>query len=102
MPVKRYEALFILDTVSIEDSIDEAVARVAKEIESVGAKIENTQKMDRKQFARVVDKRRPSGYYVNFIFNAEPNLIEAINQRFDRNNQVNRIIITLAPAKKAA
>ncbi len=99
--MKRYEALFILDTIAIEDSIDDAVARVAKEIEAAGGKIENTQKMDRKQFARVVDKRRPSGYYVNFIFTSEPNAIEPINRRFDLNKEVNRVIITHSTAKAA-
>jgi ribosomal protein S6 len=100
--VKRYEGLFILDTVAIEDSIDEAVARVASEIDSAGGKVETTQKMDRKQFARVVDKRKPSGYYVNYIFTAEPDKVEGIRDRFARNKEVNRVIITIAPAVKAA
>jgi ribosomal protein S6 len=65
--VKRYEGLFILNTSAKEEGIKEAIDKISAEFVSAGAKVETVQKMDRKNFTRIADKKYTSGFYVNVI-----------------------------------
>jgi ribosomal protein S6 len=97
--VKRYEGLFILDMAGKEDTIKDVIDLVAGEITAAGGKVETVQKMDKKNFARVSDKRRPAGFYVNIIFEGQPELIEALKHRFaNEKHGVFRMQFTIAPA----
>ena len=64
--MKRYEGLFILNTAGREENVKELIDGVTTEITSAGGKIETVQKLDKRPFARVADKRHASGFYVNF------------------------------------
>jgi ribosomal protein S6 len=99
--VKRYEGLFILNTSGKEDGAKEVTDKVAAELAAAGCKIETTQRMDKKSFARVVDKRWSSGFYVNFIFEAEPAAVTQLHHRFALNPDVFRIQVTQASATPA-
>jgi ribosomal protein S6 len=98
--VKRYEGLFILNTAGKEEGIKEMIEKVAAEITAAGAKILNTQKMEKRAFARVRDRRHSSGFYVNFIFDATPAVVAGLRTRFTLNEDVFRTLFTLAPAAK--
>ena len=94
--MKRYEGLFILNTVAIEDGINETVDRVAAELGAAGCKVEATQKMERKAFTRVADKKFTSGFYVNFVFEAEPQVANSLQKRFALNDEVFRLMVSNA------
>ncbi len=66
--MKRYEGLFVLNTAGKEEGVKEAIDRVTNELTAAGAKVETVQKMDRRTFARVADKKHGAGFYVNVIF----------------------------------
>ncbi len=100
--MKRYEGLFVLNTAGKEEGVKEAIDRVTNEITAAGAKVETVQKMDRRTFARVADKKYGAGYYVNVIFNAEPAVVDALRNRFVRNEEVFRLMLTVAPEIKPA
>lgn len=103
--MKRYEGLFILNTSAREEGVREIIDKVAAELTAVGCRLETTQKMDKKSFARVANRRHASGYYVNFVFEAEPAVVAQLPQRFALNPDVFRLMITLAtppPATVAA
>ena len=68
--MKRYEGLFILNTAAKEEGIKDIVDAISAEITAAGGKVETVQKMDKRQFSRVGDKRFSSGVYVNIIFEA--------------------------------
>ena len=70
--MKRYEGLFILETAGKEEGIKDAIDKISSEITSAGGKVETVQKMDKKNFSRVADKKHSSGFYVNIIFESEP------------------------------
>ena len=70
--MKRYEGLFIFDTAAKEEGMKDAIDKISAEITSAGGKVETVQKMDKKNFARVADKKHTSGFYVNVIFEIEP------------------------------
>lgn len=96
--MKRYEGLFILNTAGKEDSIQALVDHIRKDLESVGCKIETVQKMDKKPFARVAGKNQSSGFYVNYIFEAEAATVAQVRSKFTLNDDVFRVLITLSPA----
>ncbi len=99
--VKRYEGLFILDTAGKEETIKDSIDKLSAEITSAGGKVETVQKMDKRAFSRIADKKHGAGFYVNVIFESEPAMIEQLRHRFAMNSEVFRVLFTKAPTPKA-
>ena len=100
--MKRYEGLFILETAGKEEGIKDAIDKISSEITAAGGKVETVQKMDRKNYARVADKKYSAGFYVNVIFEGQPALIDQLKRRFAMNEDVFRVMFTNAPEPKPA
>jgi ribosomal protein S6 len=100
--VKRYEGLFILDTAGKEETIKDTIDKISAEITSLGGKVETVQKMDKRSFTRVANKKYTSGFYVNVIFESQPSALEQLKKRFTMNDEVFRVLFTDAPVAKAA
>jgi ribosomal protein S6 len=100
--VKRYEGLFILDTAGKEETIKDTIDKLSAEITSLGGKVETVQKMEKKSFMRVANKKYTGGFYVNVIFEGQPSVIEQLKHRFTMNDEVFRVLFTEAPAPKPA
>ncbi len=99
--MKRYEGLFILDTAAKEEGIKDTIDKISAEITSLGGKVETVQKMDKKNFARVANKRHSAGFYVNIIFHGQPVILEQLRRRFTMSEDVFRVLFTNAPEPKA-
>ncbi len=100
--MKKYEGLFILNLAGREEGVKDALDKISNDITAVGGKIETVQKMERKAFARIADKRHASGFYANVIFDATPDAIAQLQKKFSLNEEVFRVLFTLAPEPKAA
>jgi len=100
--VKRYEGLFILDTAGKEEGLKDSIDKISAEITNAGGKVETVQKMDKRNFTRVADKKHNAGFYVNVIFESQPSVIDQLKHRFTMNDEVFRVLFTNAPAPKAA
>jgi ribosomal protein S6 len=98
--VKRYEGLFILDTAGKEEGLKDSIDKISAEITSLGAKVETVQKMDKKSFMRVADKKHASGFYVNIIFESEAAVLDQLKHRLTMNPDVFRVMFSKAPAAK--
>ena len=98
--MKKYEGLFILNTAGKEENVKELIDKVTEEITQTGGKVETVQKMDKRQFSRVADKKYTAGFYVNVIFESEPSAIAPMRSRFAMNDDVFRVIFTEAAAPK--
>jgi ribosomal protein S6 len=98
--VKRYEGLFILNSAGKEEAIKDTIDKISAEITTLGGKVETVQKMEKKAFARVADRKNSAGYYVNFVFEGAPTVIEQLHRRFTNNEEIFRVLFTLAPAPK--
>ena len=96
--MKRYEGLFILDTAGKEETIKDTIDKVSAEITALGGKVETVQKMDKRSFARVADKKFTGGFYVNIIFEAQPAVVGQLKTRFTMNPDVFRVLFSAAPA----
>ena len=100
--MKRYEGLFILNTAGKDEGVPVIMDKVVAEIAAVGGKVETTQKMDKRQFARAADKKVASGYYANIIFLAPSTAVDALRSRFSLNPDVFRVQFTCVPAASPA
>jgi small subunit ribosomal protein S6 len=85
----RYEALFVLNTQGKEDTVKEVIDRLESEFQQEGAQIEQVQKMDKRQFAYVAGPLN-AGYYVNFVFNADPQAIAKLRSKFKLDPEIYR------------
>ncbi len=100
--MKRYEGLFILETAGKEEGIKDAIDKITAEITAQGGKVETVQKMDKKNYSRVADKKHSAGFYVNIIFESQPAVIDQLKRRFAMNEDIFRVLFTNAPAPKPA
>ena len=100
--MKRYEGLFILNNTAKEDGIKETIDKISSEILASGGKVETVQKMDKRAFVRVANKKHSSGFYVNVIFDSQPGAMAQLRQKFALNPEVFRAMFTVAPVPKAA
>ena len=98
--MKTYEGLFILNTSGKEEGIKEAIDKITTEITSAGGKVGTVQKMDKRPFARVANKKNSAGFYVNFIFSAPNTAVAHLRHRFAVNEEVFRVLFTEAPEPK--
>jgi ribosomal protein S6 len=98
--VKRYEGLFILNSAGKEEALKDTIDKISAEITTAGGKVETVQKMEKKPFSRVADKKHSAGFYVNFVFEGAPAIIAQLHHRFANNEEIFRVLFTLAPAPK--
>ena len=98
--MKRYEGLFILNTAGKEETIKDTIDKISADMTAAGAKVETVQKMDKKSFARVANKKNSAGFYVNVIFESEPSVVDQLKHRFAMNDEVFRVMFSNAPAPK--
>ena len=85
----RYEALLVLNTQGKDDAVKDIVERLESEFQKEGAEIEQVQKMDKRQFAYVAGEL-DAGHFVNFVFHADPQLINKLRAKFKLDPEVYR------------
>jgi small subunit ribosomal protein S6 len=85
----RYEGLLVLNIKGTEEGAKEVIERLEGEFKKEGARVEQVQKMDRRQFSYVAGPL-DSGYYVNFVFQAEPKVINKLRARFTLDEEIYR------------
>src|SRR4051794_37506290 len=95
--MKRYEGLFILNTAGKEETIKDTIDKISSEITNTGGKVETVQKMDKKSFSRIADKKFTAGFYVNIVFENTPAGVNQLRGRFVNNEEVFRVMFTEAP-----
>ena len=99
--MKKYEGLFILNLAGREEGVKDVLDKVSADITAAGGKVETVQKMDKKAFARIADKKFSSGFYANIIFTATPGVVAQLQNKFALNADVFLVLFTLAAAPKA-
>ena len=99
--MKRYEGLFILNIAGKDEGVAEMIEKIKKDIEGAGGSVETTQKMEKKAFSRVADKKSSTGYYLNVIFQCAPSALNELHRRFTAmKSDIFRVLFTEAPAPK--
>ena len=95
----KYEALLVLNTRGNEDGANKIIDRLEGEFKKEGADVEQVQRLDRKHFSYVAGPL-DSGYFVNFVFAAEPLLIDKIKKQFKLDADIYRAHYQKIPARR--
>jgi ribosomal protein S6 len=98
---KKYEALLVLNTRGNEEGANKIIDRLEGEFKKEGAEIEQVQRLERKHFSYVAGPL-DSGYFVNFIFAAEPQFIDKIKSKFKLDADIYRAHYQKIPLRKRA
>ena len=84
---RKYQGLIVLNTKSLEGSVDDLVTAISKELEAEGAKLEKINQLGRRQFA-YNSRHLEAGHYVNCLFQGAPDTVSKIQARLRLNGHV--------------
>jgi small subunit ribosomal protein S6 len=84
---RKYQGLIVLNTKSLDGTVDDLVTSVSKEFEAEGAKLEKIAQLGRRQFAYNA-RHLEAGHYVNYTFQGSPDVITKIQSRLKLNGHV--------------
>jgi len=84
---RKYQGLIVLNTKSLDGTVDELVTSVSKEIEAEGVKVEKVAQLGRRQFA-YESRHLEAGHYVNYTFQGSPETVSKIQSRLRLNGHV--------------
>ena len=90
---RRYKATFILDTRGREESGEQLIEEVKKEIAAAGVELDGTENLGRRDFARVTDDKIPAGNYVEFSLLGDAGSATRLQEHFRLNPAVYRIMV---------
>ena len=93
--MRHYEGLFILDTVGTTESIDDIIKAISELIGKAGGKVTGEQKLDRRGFARIANKKHSGGFYVSLMFDMEPEALGEFKTTLGKRGDIFRVQITL-------
>ncbi len=97
----RYEGLLVLDTQGKEETVKDLIERLEKDFKKEGADVEQVQKMEKRDFSYAAGALS-SGYFVNFVFEAEPVVLAKLRLKLELDPEVYRQHYQKLRAKKVA
>lgn len=93
-PTKRnYRATFILDNRGKDDTIEQIIEGVKKEITAVQGDVTAVENLGKKDFARVTDPKLTGASYVQVNFSAPAQGPAQLRERLRLNNSVYRTFV---------
>ena len=90
---RNYKATFILDNRGKEDSVDQIIDGVKKEISAVQGEVTAVENLGRREFARKTDDKFPAGVYVQVNFAAPAGAPAQLHERLRLNDSVYRALV---------
>lgn len=96
MNKRNYKATFILDNRGKEDSVDQLIEGLKKEIAAVHGEVTAVEQLGRRDFARVTDDKFPGGVYIQVAFSAPADSTAQLHERLRLNDNVYRALVESA------
>lgn len=93
---RNYRATFILDNRGKEDSIEQIIDGVKKDIAAINGEVTSVENLGKKDFARITDAKFPAGSYVQMAFSAPAEGPAQLRERLRLNNSVYRTFVQSA------
>jgi len=90
---RNYKATFILDNRGKEDSVEQIIEGVKKEISAVQGEVTAVENIGRRDFARVTDDKLPGGVYIQMNFSAPAAAPAQLRERLRLNETVYRALV---------
>jgi len=83
----------ILDTRGREQSVEEMIEELKKEIAAAGAEVQGVDNLGRRDFARVTDAKLTAANYVEFTVTGPIGIATMLHERFRLNPLVYRLLV---------
>ena len=90
---RNYKATFILDNRGKEDSVEQLIEGVKKEISAVQGEVTAVENIGRREFIRKTDAKFPAGVYVQVNFSAPAGAPAQLHERLRLNDSVYRALV---------
>jgi small subunit ribosomal protein S6 len=90
---RNYKATLILDNRGKEDSVEQIIEGVKKEISAVEGEVTAVENLGRRDFSRKTDDKFPSGVYVQVNFSAPSTAPVQLHERLRLNTSVYRALV---------
>lgn len=90
---KNYKATLILDTRGREETADQLVADLQKEIASLGIDVLKVENLGRREFARKTDPALPAGNYAQYDIAGGSDTASRLQNHFRLNPLVYRVLV---------
>ncbi len=90
--MKKYEAVFILDMRKVEDEGKAFSEEFAKNVQSWGGKVVESNPMGRRQFAREIRKRK-AGIYWDYVIEIDPLKSGEVREKYRLDERVVRLLV---------
>ena len=90
---RTYRATFILDNRGREETIEQLVEGVKKEIAAVNGEVSTVETVGTRDFIRVTDKKLTGAHYVQIDFSGPAEVPAQLRERLRLNNSVYRTFI---------
>jgi small subunit ribosomal protein S6 len=90
---RNYKATFILDNRGKEDTVEQIIEGVKKEIAAVHGEVTAVENIGRRDFARKTDDKFPAGVYVQVNFSAPAAAPAQLHERLRLNDSVYRALV---------
>ena len=88
---RSYRASLILDLRGSTDAPEAVIERLKDTLKSLDCKVTESENLGQKEFSRVVDRKFPSGLYVQFHFEGPVNTPTAFREKLRLDRTVNRL-----------
>ena len=85
--MNRYEALLALNTRGKEETIKDTIERLENVLKAEGASIEQVQRLEKRELAYETEHLK-SAYFVNFVFEAAPSVINKLRTKLKLDNDI--------------
>jgi small subunit ribosomal protein S6 len=85
--MNKYEAMIVLDTKGKEETVDQIVASVTKELEKAGAKLEQVDNLGKRKFP-FNPRHVEAGYFININFQADAKSLDAAREKLRLNDNI--------------
>ncbi len=99
--MRLYELTLIIDSSLDESTIQTEIEKVETRIKDSGGKIHRLDRWGLKRLAYVI-KKHTQGYYVFFLFEADPGLTTEIEKNLKLSENVLRYLTILSPSEVPA
>ncbi|MCX6948490.1 MAG: hypothetical protein RL598_1107 [Verrucomicrobiota bacterium] len=90
---RNYKATIILDNRGKEDSVEQIIESVKKEIVAVQGEVTAVENLGRREFVRKTDDKFPGGVYVQVNFAAPAAAPAQLHERLRLNSTVYRALV---------
>jgi len=84
---RKYEAMIVLDMKGKEESVEQLVTSISREMEKSGAKLEQIDHIGKRKFP-FSPRHVESGYFVNFQIEADNAALDSMRTKFKLNENV--------------